>query len=251
MLLICSVHSLLNAAPFERAAFNLLLKRQKSPVRLNRRDYARVMETTTIPDMLTQIPWQNANDQCLVKSFVECLNDQLWSANTGVHASVQTALSDAYRRLRPRAFVSEYPLSTTNLFRAAALGTKATRLGKVVAPEEVKTASRLVEGLKEAARALDIPNREVEVLVARTCDYEAAQSIGMHPRYIDERLKFGQEIPALGGISPTCDPNGCQRLHAIETNLADRIVDFLAPISPVYETGANHPLMSLALKEEN
>lgn len=185
-LLICSVHALFDIAALEQKACNEALARHMIPAQLTAKDHAHVIEQTTMLQMIDHLPIGEQERASLVKTYLEILNDEIWTASVKAYKSVYNALTDPQAHRRPIGFVSEYPMLTTNLARATALLSNATRLGSVIAPSDPMSIKPMTDAIEACGRTLNVPNDVVEVLVARRCDYMAARSIGMHPRFIDE-----------------------------------------------------------------
>lgn len=185
-LLICSLHALFDISALERRAFNTALGAQSVTSALGEWDHRQILETTTMLELINRVPGDTKERELLTRRYLEVLNDLVMSAEIEVYRSVFDALLDPRDYARPKGFVSEYPLLTTNLARAAALLSNATKLGRIVAPLNILERRPVEEGLAAFAQSLNVPHDEVEVLVARSADFEAARSIGMRPKFIKE-----------------------------------------------------------------
>ena len=190
-LLVCSVHALFDITTLERRAFNAVLSEQGVPSLLGEGDHLQILETTTMLEMISRTPCDAEEREVLAKSYLEFLNDLFLNAQCEAYKSVFDALLDPSDFARPKGFVSEYPLLTTNLARAAALLSNATKLGSIVAPLDPLAVQPMADGLAACAQSLDVSHDEVEVLVARHADFETARSIGMRPKFIKEVHKNG------------------------------------------------------------
>lgn len=193
-LIICSVHALCDISRLERDACNRATARYGIPAILTAEDHAHLLKTGTMLDMLNRLPGPKAQTECLVSAYLEILNDAVWSASLGVHQSVFETLLHPKGFARPTAFVSEYPLLTSNLVRSAALRTSATRLGHLTTPTDPCAVPGVADSLHAAATSLGVPCPEVDVLVAHQRDYAAARSLGMTPRFVEE-LAFRATVP--------------------------------------------------------
>lgn len=185
-LLICSVHALFDIAVLEQKACNAALARHMIPAQLSAKDHSHVIEQTTMLQMIDHLPVCEQERASLVETYLEILNEEIWTASVKIYKSVYNALMDPQAHRRPTGFVSEYPMLTTNLARATALPSNATKLGSILAPPDLMSIKPMSDALAACGRTLNVPNDGVEVLVARRCDYAAARSIGMRPRFIDE-----------------------------------------------------------------
>ena len=76
---------------------------------------------------------------------------------------------------------------TTNLIRAAALMTNATKLGQVTSQADPLSVQSTAESLATTAACLGVRHKDIEVLVAHERDFQAARSLGMAARYVAER----------------------------------------------------------------
>lgn len=191
VLLVCSVHALFDITTLERRAFNAALSEQGMPSLLCERDHFQVLETTTMLEMINRAHCDAELRQVLATRYLEHLNDLFLNAQCEVYKSVLDALLDPSGYAQPKGFVSEYPLLTTNLARAAALLSNATKLGSIVAPLDPLAVQPMADGLAACAQSLDVSHDEIEVLVARRADFETARSIGMWPKLIKEVRKNG------------------------------------------------------------
>lgn len=188
-LLVCSLHALFDIAALERRAFNTALGAPAVTSALDEWDPRQIPETTTMLELINRVPCDTKEREHLARRYLDVLNDLVMSAEIEVYRSVFDALLDPRDYARPKGFVSEYLLLTTNLARAAALLSNATKLGRIVAPLNILERRPVAEGLAAFAHSLNVSHDEVEVLVARSADFEAAQSIGMRPRFIKEARK--------------------------------------------------------------
>lgn len=186
-LIICSVHALCDIAELERQAFNQACALHGIPAILTPKDHAHVLATTTMLDLLSHLPGPTGQRKALVASYLDRLNDTIWSSTSPAHQSVFAKLLCPKAYARPTGFVSEYPLLTTNLVRSSALVTNATKLGTLTALSDPLQVPNVSESLATASASLKVARRDVEVLVAQHRDFDAALSIGMHPRFVEER----------------------------------------------------------------
>lgn len=190
-LLVCSVHALFDFTTLERSAFNAALSEQGVSSLLGERDHLQILETTTMLEMINRAHCDTELREVLARRYLELLNDLFLNARCEVYKSVFDALLDPTDYARPKGFVSEYPLLTTNLARAAALLSNATKLGSIVAPLDPFSVQPMADGLAACAQSLSVAHDEVEVLVARHVDFGTARSIGMRPTFVKEVHKEG------------------------------------------------------------
>lgn len=190
-LLVCSVHALFDFTALERRAFNVALSEQGVPSLMGERDHLQILETTTMLEMINRAPCAAELREVLAKRYLERLNDLFLNAWCEAYKSVFDALLDPSDYTRPKGFVSEYPLLTTNLARAAALLSNATKLGSIVAPMDPLAVQPMADGLAACAQSLGVSHDGVEVLVFRHADFETARSIGMRPKFVKEVHKEG------------------------------------------------------------
>lgn len=190
-LLVCSVHALFDIATLERRAFNAALSEQGMSLLLGEKDHMQILETTSMLKMISRARCDAETREVLANRYLELLNDMFLNARCDAYKSVFDALLDPTEYARPKGFVSEYPLLTTNLARAAALLSNATKLGSIVAPLDPLAVQPMADGLAACAQSLDVSHDEVEVLVARHADFETARSIGMRPKFVKEVHKEG------------------------------------------------------------
>ncbi|MEM9432827.1 MAG: hypothetical protein AAGA12_02805 [Pseudomonadota bacterium] len=185
-LVICSVHALLDLAPLESAACNAVFESHRIAATWGPSDIASINDAASVLDVLNHLPGSSDLRAKIVRSYLEFLNDQIWASGFGAYQSVSAALADPKGYQRPTGFVSDYPMLTTNLARAAALQTNATKLGTIIAASDPFSAEPVSEALAICAQSLGVSHQDVEVLVARRRDYSAARSLGMRPRFVDE-----------------------------------------------------------------
>lgn len=185
-LIVCSVHALCDISRLERDACNRACARHGIPAILTAQSHARIIENTTMIDVLNDLPSSREQREGLIASYLDMLNDEIWSTSLRAHQSVLATLRDPKIFVRPTGFVSDYPTLTTNLVRSAALLTNATRLGHLTTLTDPLNKQSVAERLEAAASALNVAHRAVDVLVARQRDFVAAQSLGMHPRFLEE-----------------------------------------------------------------
>ena len=185
-LIICSVHALCDFSPFERNACNRACERHGIPAFLTIQDHARLLERTTMLGVLNHLPGAVGHHQALIDSYLDFLNDEIWNASMRAYNSVFAALLDPQGYARPTGFVSDYPMLTTNLLRSSALLTNATKLGTLTALSDPLKVQGIAAGLAACATSLNVAHNDVHVLVANQRDFAAAQSIGMHPRFVKE-----------------------------------------------------------------
>ncbi len=185
-LIVCSFHALCDIAELERKAFNRACGMHGIPAVLTPQDHAKILATTTMLNLLNHLPGSVEQREALVTCYLDALNDAIWNASVSVHQSVFATLLCPKGCARPTGFVSDYPMLTTNLVRASALLTNATKLGEITALSDPLKTARVEESLLTCSTSLNYPHRDIEVLVAHERDFEAAQSIGMQPRLIAE-----------------------------------------------------------------
>lgn len=185
-LIICSVHALCDFAKLERIACNRACAQHGIPAMLTVQDHAQILATTRMLEFLSHLPGSIGQRRALIDSYLDILNDELWSTSMRAHHSVLDALSNPQCYARPTGFLSDYPLLTTNLVRSSALLTKATKLGTLTALSDPCKVPGITASLMASATSLKVAHHEIDVLVAHRRDFVAAQSIGMHPRYVEE-----------------------------------------------------------------
>ena len=185
-LIICSVHALCDFSPFERKACNRTCERHGIPAFLAVQDHARLLARTTMLGVLNHLPGAVGQHEALIDSYLDFLNDEIWSASIRAYNSIFAALLDPQGYARPTGFVSDYPMLTTNLVRSSALLTNATKLGTLTALSDPLKVQRIAAGLSACATSLSVAHNDIDVLVANQRDFAAAQSIGMHPRFVKE-----------------------------------------------------------------
>ena len=185
-LIICSVYALSDISQLEREACNRACERNGIPAVLTTKDHARIVATTTMLDALNQMPGSMQQREALINNYLDILNDEIWSGPLHAYQSVFAALLHPKGYARPTGFVSDYPMLTTNLVRSSALLTNATKLGTLTALTDPLKVQSIAASLAASATSLNVANCDVEVLVAHRRDFIAAQSIGMHPRFIEE-----------------------------------------------------------------
>ncbi len=223
-LLVCSVRSLFDISILENRAFHAALVKEGLRGHQCQTEHPEVIETTTALDMIRHAPIDPWSREVLAQRYLDCLNDLFWSASVSAYRSVYNALMDPNGYANPKGFVSEYPLLTTNLARAAALSSNATKLGSIVAPPDILSAQPMPEALSVCAEALGVAHEDIEVLVARRVDFEAARSIGMRPKFVEELLLTSAGDPEyripIGTVATAqsrpraCNPNVAAATHA-------------------------------------
>lgn len=185
-LIICSLHALSDISQLERKACNRACERHGIPAKLSVQDHARILANTTMLDVLNHLPGSQRQNKKLIETYLDILNDEVWNTPISAHKSVFDTLLDPRGCARPTGFASDYPMLTTNLLRSSALLTNATKLGTVTALSDPLNVQRPVASIAALATSLETAHKDVEVLVAHPRDFLAAQSIGMHPRFIEE-----------------------------------------------------------------
>ncbi|WP_299882816.1 hypothetical protein [uncultured Sulfitobacter sp.] len=185
-LIVCSVHALCDIAELERKAFNRACGMHGIPAVLTPQDHAKILATKTMLDLLSHLPGSVEQREALVSCFLDMLNDAIWNASVSAHNSVLATLLCPKGYARPTGFVSDYPMLTTNLVRASALLTNATKLGALTALSDPLKVARVEESLLACATSLNFPHQDIEVLIAHERDVRAARSIGMQPRFVAE-----------------------------------------------------------------
>jgi hypothetical protein len=185
-LIICSLHALCDISRFEQDACNRACAMHGISAILTPQDHSHALANTTMLDLLSHLPGSEADRKALIDSYLEVLNDEVWGASLHVHNSVFTTLLDPKGYARKTGIVSDYPMLTTNLVRSSALFNNATKLGTLTVPSDLLAPQNIQAGLAACATTLGMMYNDVEVLVAHQRDYDAAQSIGMHPRLIEE-----------------------------------------------------------------
>lgn len=186
-IIVCSVHALCDLSRFERMACNKACELHGIPGILTDQDHSRLLSETPMLSFLTRLPGTLEQRRQLIESYLDILNDQIWSASLSARQSVFSALLEPSGFARPRAFLSEYPMLTANLIRSSALLTYATSLGTLSVPTDPAELQSTATGLAETAASLDVAHDDIEVLVAHQKDFNAAQSLGMHPRFVTEK----------------------------------------------------------------
>ena len=202
-LIICSVHALCDVSSLEREAFNRAGAEHGIPANLTREDHANLLASGTMLDLLTQLPGTPDQRDALTARYLEILNDDLWTASAPAHDSVYEALLDPNGLATATGFVSDYPLLTTNLVRSAALLTNATKLGHLRALADTASIECATRGLAACAAALGVAHADIEVLVAHQRDFDAARSLGMSPRFVDESWPVTRPMTDLRTAFPS------------------------------------------------
>lgn len=195
-LIVCSVHALCDISALERTACNRACAEHGIPAILTDRDHARILTEMTMLELLGRLPGSDAQRDALIETYLDILNEDIWTASLAGHQSVFNTLLEPVAFKRPTAFVSDYPILTTNLVRSAALLTAASRLGHVSAPAGRAEVPDVAAGLTASAAALGVAHGDVAVLVAHRRDFLAARSVGMRPRYVAEVPLAEQQEPA-------------------------------------------------------
>lgn len=185
-LIICSTHALCDIAALEREACNHACAQHGIPAILTARDHALALKTTTMLDVLNHLPGPLGQRKALIHSYLDTLNDAIWSASLPAHHSAYAALLDPDAYARPTGFVSDYPMLTTNLIRSSALLHNATKLGMLTTLSDPLKVHGTAEALTAAATALGVAPADTKVIVAHQRDFLVAQSVGMQPRFIAE-----------------------------------------------------------------
>jgi hypothetical protein len=185
-LIICSVHALCDLSRLERMACNHACEIHGIPGILTDQDHTRLLKETPVLTFLNRLAGTPEQRRELIDSYLEALNDQIWSASLSARQSAFSALLDSSGYARPRGFLSEYPMLTTNLIRSSALLTHATSLGTLTVPADPAELQSTATGLSATAASLDVGHDDVEVLVAHRRDFDAAEALGMHPRFVTE-----------------------------------------------------------------
>jgi len=185
-LIICSLHALCDMSRFEQDACNRACAMHGIPAILTPHDHRRALASTTMLDLLSHLPGSKADRKALIDSYLERLNDGIWDASLDAYESVHSTLLDPKGYARKTGIVSDYPVLTTNLVRSSALFNNATKLGTVTGPSDLLALQSITAGLAACATSLGVMHSDVTVLVAHQRDYDAAQSIGMHPRFVEE-----------------------------------------------------------------
>ena len=185
-LIICSIHALCDISQLERDAYNRTCAHHGLPETLTVQNHTRILATTTMLEVLNHLPAPNEQRKDLIGSYLDLLNDKIWSLSLRAYQSVFATLLDPKSYARPTRFISDYPILTTNLVRSAALLTNATKLGQLTTPSDPLNVQSVSAGLQASAATLNMANNEIEVLVAHRRDFVVAQSLGMDPRFVDE-----------------------------------------------------------------
>ncbi|GIT93258.1 hypothetical protein JANAI62_36980 [Jannaschia pagri] len=200
-LIICSVHALCDISAFERQAFNDACTRHGIPAVLTTEDHAQSIAAISMLDLINHLPGSPKQRRALRDSYLDLLNEAVWGAPIAVRQSVFEALRNPGGMPRPTGFVSDYPQLTTNLVRAAALRTEATRLGKLSPVLAPPASSPVAARLESLAASLGMAHSDIHVLVAHRRDYSAARSLGMQPRLIAE-LRSSAPPEVIGRTTP-------------------------------------------------
>lgn len=90
---------------------------------------------------------------------------------------------------------------TTNLVRAGALRTDATKLGRLTALQHASATPDVAASLTASAASLGVAHGDVDVLVAHRRDYSAARKLGMRPRLVAE-LRSAATAKVIGHATP-------------------------------------------------
>lgn len=183
-LIICSTHALCDIAALERDACNHACAQHGIPAILTARDQALALETATMLDVLNHLPGSIGQRKALIDTYLDALNNAIWTASPPAHQSVFAALLDPDGYARPTGFVSDYPMLTTNLIRSSALLHNATKLGTLTPLSDRSKLHSTAERLAATAAALGVAHASTDVIVAHQRDFLAAQSVGMQPRFI-------------------------------------------------------------------
>ena len=122
----------------------------------------------------------------LVCDNLDLCDERTWEHPGGASSSVLEALRHAPIQKLKCAFLTENRMLTTNLARATALRTQATKQGEIRAQNEPVAAMAMMDGLSTFTSSLGISHKDCSVLVACRRDYDAALLIGMHQRFVDE-----------------------------------------------------------------
>lgn len=220
-LIICSLHALCDISQFEWQACNRACALHGIPAILTPRDHELILSSATMLDVLNHLPGSAHHRQALIDSYLDLLNDEIWNASISTYRSVFRTLLGPQGYVRPTGFVSDYPLLTTNLIRSAALLTNATKLGHLTALTDPLNVTSTAAGLAASAASLEVAHNDVDVLVAHQRDFAAAQSIGMHPRYVAElRPDTSEPMPAhqrCAYIPATSTINSAVISHAVSS----------------------------------
>lgn len=196
-LIICSVHALCDISPLEREACNQACARHGIPAILTDQDHAHLLAGSTMLAFLSGLPGCRRERRALIESYLDILNDLIWSASLSAHKSVFSALLDPFEFTRPRGFLADYPKLTTNLVRSSALLTNSTKLGNLTVLSDPMLTECTASGLKASATSLGLAHQNIEVLVAHQRDFDAALSIGMHPRFVKEATPVVTDCTAI------------------------------------------------------
>lgn len=183
--IICSVHALCSISQLEREAYNRACEIHNLPATLTAQDHARLLSKTTMLGFLNHFPGPKQQRERLITSYLDILNDELWATALPPNKTVTSAILGQKNFSRPKGFVSDYPLLTSNMLRSAALLTNASRLGHLTAVSDPVNIDTTAAGLVACAASMGIAHHDTEVLVAHRRDFIAAQSIGMLPRFIE------------------------------------------------------------------
>ena len=208
-LIVCSVHALCDISRLEREACNQACVRHGIPAILTDHDHAHLLAGSTMLDFLSGLPGCRRERRVLIESYLVILNDLIWTASLPAHQSVFSALLDPFGYARPRGFLADYPILTTNLVRSSALLTNSTKLGNLTVPSDPMLTECTASGLKASATSLGLAHQDVEVLVAHQRDFDGALSIGMHPRFVKEATI----------AVPDCTAIDEQHKHALDSDI--------------------------------
>lgn len=185
-LILCSLHALSDISRFEREACNRAFAMHGIPAILTPNDHRRALASTTMLDLLSHLPGSKGDRKALIDSYLEILNDNLWGASLHAHQSVFKTLLDPKEYGRKTGIVSEYPLLATNLVRSSALLNNASKLGALTVRSDLKVSQHVTAALAALVTSFGVVHNDIEVLVAHQRDFDVAQSIGMHPRFVEE-----------------------------------------------------------------
>jgi len=206
-LIICSLHALCDISRFEQDACNRACALHGIPAILTPQDHTRALATTTMLDLLSHLPGSEGERNALIDSYLEILNDDIWAASLHAHNSGFATLLDPKGYARKTGIVSDYPRLTTNLVRSSALLNNATKLETLTVPSDLLAPQNIQAGLAACATSLGVMNNDAQVLVAHQRDYDAAQSIGMHPRFI-EKLRLDVQVQKKSRKAKIYTPKG-------------------------------------------
>lgn len=218
--IICSVHALCNISQFEREACNRACALHGIPAHLTAKDHARLLSATTMLGFLNHLPGSEEQRQGLIASYLDILNDQVWEAALTPYKSVSSSCFGLKNHTKPKGFVSDYPLLTTNVVRSAALLTNASKLGHLTALSDPLEVKATTAALASCATSIGVAHHEIEVLVAHKRDFVAAKSLGMHPSYIeglrpDREMRMQSSAPRLPVVPMTNSIDGPQPIWSL------------------------------------